>query len=170
MVLGCLFSICISGAAGAADAYVLGSGDRLRVTVFNNQDMSGEVEVDAAGKVTLPLIQDVPAAGKTVADLEDVIRKKLTPEYLINPRVSVEVLNYRPFYIIGEVQKPGSYPYVAGMTVVNAIALAGGYTYRAKQDKVMIVRSNDPEKKPHQAERGDVVLPGDVIEVTERFF
>ncbi|MCP4710375.1 MAG: polysaccharide export protein, partial [Planctomycetes bacterium] len=87
---------------------------------------------------------------------------------LKNPRVSIEVLNYRPFYIIGEVKKPGSYPYVADMSVVNAIALAGGYSYRAKEGEVLITRSKDGKQVP--ATHTTTVMPGDVIEVPERFF
>lgn len=150
--------------------YTLGPGDKLKVTVFGSDDLSGETEVDPAGQVTLPLIQQVPAAGKTVPQLEDEIRRRLSPDFVKNPRLSIEVLNYRPFYIIGEVKNPGSYPYVAGMTVVNAIALAGGYTYRANKDEVIMVRATDPNRKPMPAARTDIVLPGDVVEVKERLF
>jgi protein involved in polysaccharide export with SLBB domain len=94
----------------------------------------------------------------------------LKPDYLKDPRVSVEVLNYRPFYIIGEVKKPGSYAYVSGMTVVNAIALAGGYTYRARENKFLVTRATDPKNIKHPADHDTQVLPGDVIEVPERFF
>ena len=155
----------------AADTeYVLGPGDKMKVTVFGNDDLSSETEIDPAGQITLPLIQQVPAAGKTVPQLEDEIRHRLSPDFVKNPRLSIEVLNYRPFYIIGEVKNPGSYPFVAGMTVVNAIALAGGYTYRANKDEVQIVRATDQAKKPVPAQRSDIVLPGDVLEVKERFF
>lgn len=156
--------------AQAQTEYVLGPGDRLKVTVFGNDDLTSETEVDPAGQVTLPLIQQVQAAGKTVPQLEAAIRQKLSPDFIKNPRLSIEVLNYRPFYIIGEVKNPGSYPYVAGMTVVNAIALAGGYTYRANKDEVQIVRASDPARKPAAAQRTDIVLPGDVVEVKERLF
>jgi len=156
--------------AKAQTEYILGPGDKLKVTVFGNDDLTSETEVDPAGQVTLPLIQKVPAAGKTVLQLEEEIRNRLSPDFVKNPRLSIEVLNYRPFYIIGEVKNPGSYPYVAGMTVVNAIALAGGFTYRANKDEVQLVRSADPQRKPVTAARTDVILPGDVIEVKERLF
>lgn len=94
----------------------------------------------------------------------------MKPDYLKDPRVSVEVLNYRPFYIIGEVKKPGSYAYVSGMTVVNAIALAGGYTYRARENNILVTRATDPKNIKHPADHDTQVLPGDVIEVPERFF
>ena len=150
--------------------YVLGPGDKVRVTVFRNDDLSGESEVDPAGMITLPLIQQVPAAGKTIQELENEIKSRLSPDYVKTPKLTIEVLNYRPFYIIGEVKNPGSYPFVADMTVVNAIALAGGYTYRANKDEVLITRAADPAHKPAQAQRTDIVLPGDVIEVKERLF
>ncbi len=150
--------------------YTLGAGDRVRVTVFGQEDLSGEFEVDGNGRVSLPLVREVQAAGLTLQELEARITDKLKPDYLKNPRVSVEVLNYRPFYIIGEVKKPGSYSFVSGMSVVNAIALAGGYTYRASENKVLITRATDPERKQEPANHATPVLPGDVIEVPERYF
>jgi polysaccharide export outer membrane protein len=161
----------LSARAGAEEAeYRLGAGDQVRVTVFGQQDLSGEFTVDGGGVVSLPLIGNVPAGGATVRELSTRIADKLQPDYLRNPRVNVEVLNYRPFYIIGEVNKPGSYPFVNGMTVINAVALAGGYTYRARANEVMVTRSNDPERKKQRAQHDTVVMPGDVIEVPERFF
>jgi polysaccharide export outer membrane protein len=102
--------------------------------------------------------------------MEEMIASRLKPEYLLNPQVSVEVINYRPFFIFGEVNKPGSYPYVNGMTIINAVALAGGYTYRARQSKARITRATDPAKGQQDATPDTVVLPGDVIEVPERYF
>ena len=168
-----------SGAAKAASpaaapdsisAYTLGSGDKVRVTVFGHEDLSGEFEVDGSGNISLPLIRNVKAEGLTVRQLEQSITERLSPDYLINPSVSVEVLNYRPFYIYGEVTKPGSYPFVNGMTVVNAVAMAGGFTYRARTGSVRIVRAGDPQRKPVDADKDTPVLPGDIIEVPERYF
>jgi polysaccharide export outer membrane protein len=159
------------GAWAADDTeYRLGSGDQIRVTVFGHEDLSGEFLVDGTGKIALPLIGNVQAGDVSARELEIAIVDKLRPDYLKNPRVNVEVLNYRPFYIIGEVKKPGSYPYVSGMTVVNAVALAGGYTYRAQEQKLFITRGADPSRTKQEATRDTVVLPGDVIEVPERFF
>ena len=156
-------------AAGTVE-YKLGAGDLVRVVVFGHEGLSGEFEVKGSGHVSLPLIREVKAAGLTLRQLEQAITDALKPDFLINPRVSVEILNYRPFYIIGEVKRPGSYPYVNGMTVVNAIALAGGYTYRARENKVLITRASDAEKKQEPADHKTLVLPGDVIEVPERFW
>lgn len=154
----------------AEAGYVLGPGDKIRVTVFGQEDLSGEFEVDAAGLVALPLIQAVPAQGKTPQQLEKEIASRLEPDFLKNPRVSVEVLTYRPFYIYGEVMKPGGYPYVNGMTVHNAIALAGGFTYRARTSSVIIRRTKEGVVSESDANLDAVVAPGDVIEVRERYF
>jgi len=159
-----------AGAVAVEAEYKLGSGDQVRITVFGQQDLSGEFQVDGSGSVALPLIGNVPAGGATVRELQERISARLRPDYLKNPRVNIEVLNYRPFYIIGEVHKPGSYPFVNGMTVVNAVALAGGYTYRARENEVLVTRANDPERRKQRAGHDTVVLPGDVIEVPERFF
>jgi polysaccharide export outer membrane protein len=157
--------------AAAADAgYRLGSGDKVRVTVFGHEDLSGEFDVDGSGNVSLPLIQTLKAQGLTVSELQQAVADRLQPDYLLNPKVSVEVLNYRPFYIYGEVNEPGSYPYVNGMTVINAVALAKGYTYRARQSSVRIIRADDTTRTPKSVSPDTPVLPGDVIEVPERYF
>jgi protein involved in polysaccharide export with SLBB domain len=165
-------SMFVSSAAAAEDisGYKLGSGDKVRVTVFGHEDLSGEFEVDGSGNVSLPLIRNIKAEGLTPRELEQVVADRLSPDYLVNPRVSVEVLNYRPFYIYGEVTKPGSFPYVNGMTVINAVAMAGGFTYRARTSRVRIIRANDPSRTPQDADKDTPVLPGDVIEVPERYF
>ena len=164
-----------SNGAGASNIidrveYELGAGDKVKVTVFGHDDLSGQFLVGDNGALALPLIGKVVARGLTVSQLEARIVKALKPDYLKNPRVSVEVLNYRPFYIIGEVKKPGSYAYVSGMTVVNAIALAGGYTYRARENEIYVTRASDPKNVKHPADHDTLILPGDVIEVPERFF
>lgn len=157
-------------AGGGRVAYTLGSGDKVKVTVFGHDDLSGQFLVGGNGDVALPLIGKVQAGGLTVTEFESRVVAALKPDYLKNPRVSVEVLNYRPFYIIGEVKHPGSYPYVSGMTVVNAIALAGGYTYRARENKIYVTRATDPKNLKRPADHDTAILPGDVIEVPERFF
>ena len=154
--------------ASARKAYRLGSGDKIKVTVFGHADMSGEFSVAGNGSVSLPFVGSVKAGGLTINELERVIVRRLTPDYLKNPRVSVEVLNFRPFDIIGEVKKPGSYPYRSGMTVINAVAMAGGFTYRAKENGFRIKRAGSGRSET--AQRNTAVLPGDVIEILERWF
>ena len=155
--------------ADAALDYRLGSGDKLRVIVFGEPGLSGEFDVSGSGRVALPLIGQVDAARLTLSEFEAAVVRKLKDGYLNNPRVSVEVLNYRPFYIYGEIGNAGQYPYTSGMTVLNAVAVAGGYTYRANQDRVYITRGEGAEVA-YPASQAVKVLPGDVVRVPERFF
>lgn len=159
-----------SMAAAQQPVYTLGSGDEVRVNVFEEEDLSGKFEVNGEGLLSLPLIGSVTASGKSLRQLERDIEAKLLDGFLKQPRVSVEVLNYRPFYILGEVNEPGSYPYVNGMTVLNAVALGGGYTYRANKKKITIIRAKDKDRVPQTVPPETVVLPGDVVRVEERFF
>ena len=155
---------------GDAAAYRLGSGDKVRLSVYNDDTLSGEYEVDGSGNLALKLIGVVPAQGRTLPELTAEITAKLRDGYMRDPSVAVEVLNYRPFYVLGEVKEPGKYAFVSGMTVLNAVALAGGYTYRGRKDSVMVIRASDPDKKEQSALPSDSVMPGDIIRVRERFF
>lgn len=159
-----------SQGATTAPVYRLGSGDRVRVTVLDQPNLTGEYRVDGAGKVAFPLIGAVEARGLTARELEQKIVTGLKPDYLANPSVSVEVVNARPFYVLGEVKNPGSYPYVDGMTVLNAVAIAGGFTYRAKEEDFYIIRASDPGRGKQPAGAATPVTPGDVITVRERYF
>ena len=160
------------GTASAQDGneYRLDSGDKVKVTVFGHEDLSGEFEVDGSGGIALPLIRFVQAKNLTATELEQAISDKLKPDYLKNPRVSVEVLVHRPFYIIGEVKEPGSYPYASGMSVLTAVAVAGGFTYRANKSEMIITRLVGEKKSKIEAGPDEFVIPGDVIEIKERFF
>ncbi len=150
--------------------YRLGSGDNLRVTVFDETNMTGDYKVDGTGMISLPLIGNVMAGGLTMPELQNSIAQHLSQGYIVNPRVSVQVINYRPFFILGEVNRPNQYPYVEGMKVINAVAMAGGYSYRADEDNMKIIRANDPMRTKQPAEPNTYVLPGDTIEVQERLF
>lgn len=150
--------------------YRLGSGDKLRVTVFNEKDLSGDFDVNDQGIIALPLIGQVKVGGLTISEAQELITQKYGKDYLVNPRVNVEVMNYRPFFILGEVKTPGSYPYVGGMTVLNAVALAGGYTPRANRNNITVKRSSNPQGNEMEVQEDSVVLPGDVIRIHERFF
>jgi polysaccharide export outer membrane protein len=164
--------ICLLGSSPAVSQdyeYSLGTGDQLRVTVFGHEDLSGDFEVDSAGRVTLPLVGDLLVVNRSLDNVEQLIVSALKPGYLKNPQVSVEIISYRPFYIIGEIANPGSYSYVGGMRVINAVAMAGGFTYRAVEDDVLITRAKGNGKQ-ERVGQGTPVLPGDVIEVSERFF
>jgi polysaccharide export outer membrane protein len=158
------------GGAASVAGYTLGPGDQIRLTVFRHEDLSGEFALDGEGFFALPLVGEILGGGMTERQLENEIEVRLkSGGYLVDPQVSIEVLNYRPFYIIGEVNNPGSYQYVNGMNVINAVALAGGFTYRADQDDIIITRggANGDEL---DADQTTSVLPGDIVEVTERFF
>lgn len=163
-------SLAAASAGAPSQAYTLGPGDRLRVTVFGEQELSGEFDVDSVGKINMPLIGEVPVAKLTIAQAANSIVTKLNGGYLRDPKVNIDVMNYRPFFILGEVLKPGNYPYANGMTVVNAVAVAGGYTYRADKDGVTVVRANDQSKTEYHLDETGPVYPGDVVRVPERFF
>ena len=128
-------------AAVSNDAYRLGAGDKISVNVFGENDLSGEFLVGDDGRVDMPLIGAVPAQGQSVTEFQNAIVGRYSNGYLKDPKVSVSVLNYRPFFIQGEVGKGGEYPYKAGLTVQDAVAIAGGYTYRANTDKAFVRRA-----------------------------
>ena len=151
-------------------SYTLDSGDKLRVIVFGEADLGGEFVVDDTGFVRLPLVGQIAATGRTVRQLEEDIARKLGAQYLKDPRVSVEVVSHRPFYILGEVNKPGEYPFVAGMSVMNAVAMAGGYTYRANESSVYIKRKGAEEEEKYPADDTTKLKPGDIVNVVERWF
>ncbi len=151
-------------------AYKLGSSDRLRVTVFGHPDLSGEFEVDGTGSISLPLIGQQKAEGLATSELEKTIATTLSNGYILDPRVSVEVINYRPFYILGEVGQPGEYPYTNGLTVQNAVAAAGGFSYRANK-KVVFIKSMDSDREiAYDLTPATVVKPGDTLRIGERIF
>jgi protein involved in polysaccharide export with SLBB domain len=160
-----------TGGESGVEGYRLGAGDRVRVTVFRHVDLSGEFQLDGEGFFAMPLVGEIQGGGLNARQLETEIEKRLKDGgYLVNPQVGIEVLNYRPFYIIGEVNNPGSYQYVNGMTVINAVALAGGFTYRADQDDIVINRGGSQGPEVEDVLLDTEVLPGDIINVTERFF
>ncbi len=152
--------------------YQLGSGDKLRISFFGKHysDLSGDYEIDGAGIVPLPLVGNIRLGGKTISEAENAIKDAYKPDYVKDPQVSVQVIYYRPFYIWGRVDSPGSYPHVSGMTILEAVVIAGGFTRRARQGKMKIIRGNDPSRTEHDATPETVILPGDVIEVPQRYF
>lgn len=149
--------------------YRLGVGDKLKVTVFGEENLSGQFEVNALGQVSMPLIGEVPAANQPIVEFRDTIARRLANGYLKNPRVTVDVLNYRPIYVHGEVKSGGEFPFKSGLRLRDAVALAGGYTYRANQTYVAVFREGQGEMTiPMDGTFS--VLPGDNIRVPERFF
>lgn len=159
-----------AGGASAPADYKLGPNDRTRIIVYGQPNLTGEYVLDGNGVLAFPLIGNVPASGMTPLQLQRAIADKLDPDFLVNPSVAVEVATRRPFYVVGEVQKPGSYPYVTDMTVLNAIATAGGQTYRANMSGFYIKRVVDGRTVRVAASQESRVQPGDTIQVRERFF
>jgi polysaccharide export outer membrane protein len=158
--------------AGAADAasYRLDSGDKLRVSVFGQADLSGEYNIDSSGLVALPLIEPVPARGLTTPEFAQRLESVLAQRLLRNPAVSIEVVEFRPFFILGEVNQPGQYSYVGGMSVRTAVAIAGGFTERASTSDVIITRQVDGVPREGYASIGSQIMPGDTVLVRERYF
>jgi len=161
-----------SGASGdrAGPDYRLGPNDRTRIIVYGQPNLTGEFVLDGNGNLSFPLIGNVPASGMTPTELQRAIAAKLDPDYLHNPSVSVEVATRRPFYVVGEVQKPGSYPYVTDMTVLNAVATAGGQTYRANMGRFYIKRQVDGQVVRVVGTQESRLQPGDTVVVRERYF
>ncbi|MCG8442874.1 MAG: polysaccharide export protein [Caulobacterales bacterium] len=149
-------------------SYQIGAGDRLRITVFNEPDLSGEFEVDSLGTVSVPLAGQIPAAALTVEEFEDEVMTRLERRFLREARVNVQVLSFRPIYVLGEVNETGEYPFRNGMTVLGAIAVSGGFTPRANQNRVLVIRGGDTFRVRDAKE--SLVQPGDVIRVEQRYF
>ena len=160
-----------SGLSAVPNDYRLGPNDRTRITVFGQPNLTGEFVLDGGGSVAFPLIGNVNANGMTPRELQQAIAGKLDPDYLRNPSVSVEVLTRRPFYVLGEVQKPGNYPYITDITALNAVAMAGGYTYRARTTQYYIKRLDQDGKMVRIVAKPETMIrPGDTLEGRERYF
>jgi polysaccharide export outer membrane protein len=153
----------------ATTDYRLGPADQLRVTVFNEAGLTGQFVIGSQGTVAYPLVGDIRAAGLTVAEFTEALRTALS-QYVRSPSVSVEVANYRPFFILGEVTRPGTYPYAVDLTVLNAVATAGGFTYRANQRRVLIRHANETDERSYPLTPSTPVLPGDTVRIGERLF
>ena len=156
--------------ASAADSYVLGPNDRVRLKVYGEPDIAGEYEVDNNGNVSIPLAGHIRAAGLTTRQLERAVASALSKGIVRDPRVNVEIALYRPYYILGEVKKGGEYPYRLGLTVMDAVASAGGFTYRANENKVYLRRSGAGVEEVHALDAPVPVFPGDNIRIPERYF
>ncbi len=156
--------------SGPPGSYRLGAGDKVRVIVFGEDQLSGEFEVSGAGALAMPLLGEIQVVGLTTAEVQERIATGLREGYIRDPKVSVEVLNYRPFYILGEVGKPGEYPYTDKLTVMNAVATAGGFTYRADVRRVYIKHAGEADERVYPLDSATTVAPGDTIRIRERYF
>lgn len=154
-------------------SYKLGAGDEIRVITFGDDKLTAQFHVSDNGDIAMPLLGNVKAAGLTPSQLGHEISAELTKKQLLNnPSVAVEILNYRPIFVLGEVSRPGQYPYQPGMTVIQAVSMAGGYTYRAVTDSADVVRKQGNESQPIEglATKNSILEPGDVVNIQERTF
>ena len=178
MVGSCAQGVMASGAptdgetadARVIEEYRLGVADKVRVTVFGEAALTGEFLVGGNGKISLPLIGETQASGLTIGEFQEEVATSLRDGFITEPRVSAEVLNYRPFYILGEVSSPGEYPYTNSLTVLNAVATAGGFTYRADNRRVFIKRASGDAEEEFPLTTSTRVAPGDTIRIRERLF
>jgi protein involved in polysaccharide export with SLBB domain len=180
LVMAVLVSGCATGqlsvaeqqslAAAASAPAKLQPGDKIRVTVYGEDKLSGEYELDQSGQIALPLAGTVAALGLTQTELERALAAKFRSEYLKNPKVTVTILTLRPFFITGEVLKPGKYAYESGLNVLTAITIAGGPTYRAHRSSVKIQHAGETTMREYPLASSVPILPGDVIQVPERYF
>ncbi len=165
-----------SHAAASADepvsneAYTLGPGDRILISVFEVPDLSMEVRLNDAGILNYPLLGELKLVGLTTRELGKLITAGLKGPYVLDPSVTVTIIEYRPFYIRGEVKKPGGIPYQPSLTLHGAIALGGGFTERAAKRKITVIHSADPAKQERLIGLNDTISPGDVINVPQSFF
>jgi polysaccharide export outer membrane protein len=156
--------------AHSGGPYLLDTGDRLRVFVYGQPNLSRAYTVDQSGLITVPLINEVTARGRTTQDVEETIRRRLGAEFVRDPQVTVDILQNRPFFIYGEVRNGGQYPFVSGMTIETAIAIAGGYTERASTRSYRITRRVNGFVDQIDGPVDFPVQPGDIVHVNERFF
>jgi len=156
--------------APTREAYNLGPGDKLRIVVYGQEGLTNSYAIDAAGAITIPLIGSVPARGRTPAGLAAEITARLRNGFIREPSVAVEIESYRPFFILGEVQAPGQYPYVPNMTVESAVAIAGGFSPRAQRDQVTLTHTDASGAGRFVVPLGTPIGPGDTVFVGERWF
>ena len=158
---------------GAADVqYRLAAGDKLRVIVFGEETLTGEYVLTSAGNLSFPLVGNIPAGDRTVEQLQADLTRALSDGYINDPRVSIQVVSFRPFYILGEVNRPGEYPVSTGLTIQQAVASAGGYTYRANTKRVFLKRAHETQERlvDLRAQPNLIVRAGDTIRISERHF
>lgn len=150
--------------------YRLSPGDKVRITTFGEDRFSGEFLINGDGQIAFPLFGDIPAGGLTLPDLSAAITSRLAPNYVRDPHVTAEVVSFRPVYVLGEVARPGEYPYTDGMTIYSLIAKAGGLSYRANSKRIYVRHENDAAEQRIRLESSTPVRPGDTIRIPQRFF
>ncbi|MGN7613264.1 polysaccharide biosynthesis/export family protein [Magnetococcales bacterium HHB-1] len=150
--------------------YTLGSGDKIEIKVFGEEDLSVTTHISDSGSISYPLLGEISVRGKTLGEVESLITKKLTGDILVDPKVNITILEYRQFFVNGEVAKPGGYPFLPGLTIRKAISLAGGFTDRAAEEEISVIHDFAANQKPQPVSLDSTVYPGDIITVKESFF
>ncbi len=164
---------CVAGAQegnASMSSYRLGVGDKVLINVFGQSDLSMETRLPDVGKINYPFLGELKLVGLTLSEVEKLIYTGLEGDYLVNPSVAVSIVEYRPFFIDGEVKHPGGYPYQPGLTVNKAAALAGGYTERASRSDIQIVREQESGQDTLEVNVSHMIQPGDIITIPQRFF
>jgi polysaccharide biosynthesis/export protein VpsN len=171
---GVLLAFCGAFAAAqdhTASSYRLGAGDVITVQVLGEEDLKREkIRLSDAATLSYPVLGEIRLAGKTVGELERVIRDGLKGRYLVNPQVTVTINEYRNFFINGQIERPGGYPFIPGLTIRKAVSLAGGFKERASREKIFVIRDEDRTQTPRKVDLNATVNPGDIITVEESFF
>lgn len=160
----------VASAGDIAETYILGIDDRMSLNVYGEAGLTGEQQVGPDGSITVPLIGKVQAAGRTVDAVSGEVRERLAMGFLNNPSVSITILTFRPFYILGEVNRPGEYPYRKGMSVSDAVATAQGFSYRARKKYVFVKRQGTADEQRLELRPDLLVQPGDTLRIGERYF
>ena len=171
VLVAALLSHAATAAPPELSSYKLGAGDGITIRVLGEDDLKREhVKLSDAGTVSFPVLGEIKVKGMTVGALEDYITAQLKGRYLVNPHVTVSIDEYRNFFVNGQVEKPGGYPYSPGLTVRKAISIAGGFKERAARDKISIIRDDDSTQTPKKVDQNAIVFPGDILTVEESFF
>jgi len=176
LAIGGLLALFAAAGAGAQDAgsisnYRLASGDVISIQVLGEEDLKREkIRLSDAATISYPILGEIKLFGKTVGELERLIRDGLKGRYLVNPQVTVTIVEYRNFFINGQVEKPGGYPYIPGLTVRKAVSVAGGFRERAAKNKIFVISDDDRSQTPRRVDQDAPIKPGDIITVEESFF
>jgi len=166
-----LFTLCAGYLHAQAQDYTLNSGDSIRIYVYNEPDLTFEsILIGQNGRISYPFLGEITVAGRTVGEVQQTLIDGLKPDYLVDPRVSVSIVKYRPFFVNGEVRNPGGLDFQPGLTLRKAISLAGGFTARANRKEMLVISDSDPSRKELKVGLDYSVRPGDIITVKDTFF
>ncbi len=167
----CLLCVCVMQASAQDGGYSLNAGDTIRIYVYGEPDLTFDnLLIGHSGRISYPFLGELAVAGKTVAQLQERLVEGLRPDYLVDPRVSVNVVKYRQFFVNGEVSHPGGVDFQPGLTLRKAIALAGGYTERANRKSALVIADDDPQRREQKVDLDYQVRPGDIITIQDTFF